>query len=214
MNNHDKFTLTFFRVLAKGKYTWEEVEPTSEGDDGSQWRYFYSIRWRLTLNEGDKFYYLACKLTRITRWFDANHEMNWRKSRGDVTQNRKGSACNLHLICINDSFSMNYQNCSFSAFFEPKDNSFARRGVLTYLNSKFFWQPPYFWLYSCLTERRNPTRHPRSGVSARSSMPPCCIIIRRLRESPMPLPPRFVVKNGTKSDWRFSAGMGRPSLPM
>ena len=214
MNNHDKFTLTFFSVLAKGKYSWGASWSIFENNNGPQWRYFCFIRWRLVLNEGARTYQLACKLTRITRWCDANHKVNWRKSRGDVTQNRKGSACNLRSIFVNDSFTKSYQNCSFSAFFKPKDNSFARRGVLTYLNSKFFWQTPYFWLYSCLTERRNPTRQPRSGDSARSSMPPCCIIIRRLSESPMPLPPRFVVKNGTKSDWRFSAGMGRPSLPM
>lgn len=32
--------------------------------------------------------------------------------------------------------------------------------------------------------------------------------------SEIPLPLRLVVKKGTKSDWRFSAGMGRPSLPI
>ena len=45
-------------------------------------------------------------------------------------------------------------------------------------------------------------------------MPPCCIIIRRLNDKPIPLPVRLVVKNGTNSDWRFSAGIGLPSLPI
>ena len=135
MNHLDKLALTLFLVLADGKCSWEDVEPTYEDIHGSQRPVFCSIGWQTVLKVGAKWYQLLGERTQIAKWSDANHEVIWRKS-------ERGLGLHLHALSINDLLTAGYRNRSFLPFFPTSGLLFSRTRVLPHFHSKFFWQIP------------------------------------------------------------------------